>query len=71
MSFPTRNSYWPKNSNKDLLDFSKSQNASSESSSAGTRRNVRGGKVRPKRAILAKAARNSESLSFSEISANC
>jgi putative transposase len=54
-----------------LLEFSKSQDVSSESSSAGTRRSARSGTVRPKRAILAKAARNSESLSFSERSANC
>jgi putative transposase len=54
-----------------LLDFSKPQSASSESSSAGTRKSARGGIIRPKKPKLSVASQNSEPLSVSEISANC
>ncbi|MBI4853214.1 MAG: transposase [Acidobacteria bacterium] len=56
---------------KFLLDFSKPQSASSESSSAGTRKSARGGIIRPQKAKLSLAAQNSDSLVLSEINANC
>jgi hypothetical protein len=54
-----------------LLDFSKTQSLSSESSSEGTQRRARRGSLRPKKAKLSESAQNSESLLSSEISTNC